>query len=534
VSALAGTGDLARLALRRDRVRLGIWVLALTSLTLGTAAAFVELYPTEGSRLQFSLGVGSNPALLALVGPLFDPRSVGGLVAWRLGALGAVLVGLMSMFAVVRHTRAEEEAGRLELVGAGVVGRRAPLSAALLVATGAALVVGVMAAGGLVAVGLPVRGSVALGMALTSAGWIFAAVAAVAAQLTEGARAASGLGATALGASFVLRAIGDAAGDGALRHLSWLSPIGWTQQVRPYAGERWWVFGLVGAIVVGLVVAAYILVGRRDVGAGLLPTPLGPETAPPGLRSPLALAWRLQRGALAAWAVGFLFFGAALGSIAVGIEDLLKGNPQLEQMMAAMGLAGEGMIDAFLATLFAQMGVLAAAYGVQATLRLRSEETGQRAEPVLATGTSRIRWASSHLAIAVVGTAVVLAAAGIGAGVGHGLRTGDVGGQLPRLVAAAVAQLPAALVMTGLTAALFGILPRFTAAAWGLLALFLVLQQLGPMLKLDQLVMDLSPFTHAPQLPGHEPALAPFAGLTGVAVLLGFVGLAAFRRRDVG
>jgi ABC-2 type transport system permease protein len=227
-------------------------------------------------------------------------------------------------------------------------------------------------------------------------------------------------------------------------------------------------------------------------------------------------------------------FGAALGSIALGIGDLLKGNPQLEELMAAMGLAGEGMIDAFLATLFAQMGVLAAAYGVQATLRLRSEETGQRAEPVLATGTSRVRWASSHLAIAGLGTAVVLVASGVGAGVAHGLRTGDVGGQLPRLVAAALAQLPAALVMTGLTAALFGILPRFTTAAWGLLALFLVVQQLGPMLKLDQLMMDLSPFTHAPQLPGGELALAPMAGLTAVALLLVLVGVAAFRRRDVG
>jgi ABC-2 type transport system permease protein len=534
VSALAGGGDLVRLALRRDRVRLAVWVLALTSLTLGTAAAFVELYPTEASRLQLSLGVATNPALLALVGPLFDPRSVGGLVAWRLGGLGAVLVALMSMFAVVRHTRAEEEAGRLELVGAGVVGRRAPLTAALLVATGAALLVGLVAAAGLVAVGLPVRGSLALGLALASAGWMFAAVAAVVAQLTEGARAATGLGATVLGGSFVLRAIGDAAGDGGLRILSWLSPIGWTQQVRPFAGERWWVFGLAGAVVASFVAVAYVLVARRDVGAGLLAAPLGPSSAPPRLRSPLALAWRLQRGALAGWTAGFLAFGAALGSIALGIGDLLKGNPQLEEMLGAMGMVREKMSDTFLATLFAQMGVLAAAYGVQATLRLRSEETTQRAEPVLATGTTRMGWASSHLVIAVAGTAVVLVASGVGAGVAHGLRTGDVGGQLPRLVAAAVAQLPAALVMTGLAAALFGFVPRFTSAAWGLLVLFLVVQQLGPMLRLDQLVMDLSPFSHAPQLPGGELSLAPVAGLTGVALLLSGVGLAAFDRRDVG
>jgi polyether ionophore transport system permease protein len=534
MSALTGTGELARLALRRDRVRLGIWVLALTSITLGTAAAFATLYPTTASRLQFALGVGSNPALTALVGPLFDPRSLGGLVAWRLGSLGAVLVGLMCLFAVVRHTRAEEEAGRLELVGAGVVGRRAPLTAGLLVAMGAALAVGVVVAGGLAAIGLPLGGSVALGLALTSAGWMFAAIAAVTAQMTEGARAASAIAAAALGASFMLRAAGDSAGDGSLRWLSWLSPIGWTQQVRPFAGERWWVFGLAAALVVGLLAVAYALVGRRDVGAGLLPSRLGPGEASPRLRSPLALAWRLQRGAMAGWALGLLLFGAALGSIALGIGDLLKGNPQLEAMLASAGLSGEGLVDAFLATLLGQMGVLAAAYAVQATLRLRSEETGQRAEPVLATRTGRIRWASSHLAIAALGTVVVLVAVGVGAGISHGLRTGDVGGQVPRLVGAALAQVPAALVLAGLTVALFGLVPRFTAAAWGVLALFLVLQQLGPMLKLDQLVMDLSPFTHAPKLPGGELVLAPLAGLVGVALLLAMVGLAAFRRRDVG
>jgi polyether ionophore transport system permease protein len=533
MSSLAGTGTLVRLALRRDRVRLTVWTVALAGLTLGTASAFVKLYPTAASRQQFGVTIARSPALLALTGPAFDLSSIGGLVAWRLGGLGAVLVALMSLFAVIRHTRAEEEAGRLELVGSGMVGRRAPLTAGLIVAFGAAGIVGILVAAGLVGMGLPATGAVALGLAFASAGWMFAAIAAVAAQLTENGRTATGIAGGVLAVSYLLRAMGDSAGDSGPSWLSWLSPIGWTQQVRPFAGERWWVFGLAGALVVVLLGTAYALVARRDIGAGLLPPRLGPAEADPGLRSPLALAWRLQRGALAGWAAGFVVFGAAVGAVAQGVGDLLEGNPQLERILESVG-GSKGIVDAYLASVLGLLGVVASAYAVQATLRLRSEETAQRAEPVLATRTGRIEWASSHLVLAAAGTAVILAAAGLAAGLTHGLRTGDVGTQVPRLVGAALVNLPAALVLAGIAVLLFGLFPHLTGAAWGVLAFFLVLGQLGPMLKLAQPVMDLSPFMHVPKLPGGPVTLTPLAGLAGVALVLAGAGLAGFRRRDIG
>lgn len=533
MSSLAGTGTLVRLALRRDRIRLAIWVVALVLVTLGSAAAFAALYPTVESRLPFARSVESAPALLALTGPAFDLTSTGGLVAWRVGSLGAVLIGLMGLFTVVRHTRADEEAGRLELVGSGVVGRRAPLTAALVTSFGASGAVGLLVAGGLVGMGLPPAGAVALGLALASSGWMFAVIAAVTAQLTENGRLASGMAGGLLALSFLLRAGGDSAGDSGLKWLSWLSPIGWTQQVRPFAGERWWVFGLVTALVAVLLAAAYVLVGRRDIGAGLLPQRLGPARARPGLRSPLALAWRLQRGAMVGWTAGFAVFGAALGAVAEGVADLLKGNPQLERFFEAAGGA-KGIVDTYLASTLGILGLVASAYAVQATLRLRSEETGLRAEPVLATRASRIRWAASHLVVAAFGTAVVLLAAGLAAGLTHGLRTGDVGGQVVRLVAATLVNLPAALVLAGIAAALFGLAPGLTAVAWGALGFFLLLAQLGPMLKLSHLVMDLSPFTHVPKLPGGTASPVPLAALAGVALLLAVAGLAGFRSRDVG
>ncbi len=533
MTSLTHTGTLVRLALRRDRIMLPVWIYALTAAVLSTAWAFRSLYATPESRVQLAASVGRNGSLRALYGPLFDPSSIGGLTAWRIEVFGAALAGLMSLVVVVRHTRAEEEAERLELVGSGAVGRRAPLTAALITACGANLLVALLVAAGLIILGQNAVGSLALGLALAAAGIMFAALAAVAAQLTESSRTATGIAGAALGLSYLLRAAGDAAGDGGASWLSWLSPLGWTEQIRPFAGERWWVFGPVAVVVAVLAGAAYALAARRDLGAGFLPSRPGPAQAGPGLRSPLALAWRLQRGTLLGWTGGFLVAGAVFGGIAEGVADLVRGNSQLEDLVRRMG--GErGIVDSFLASTMGLLGMLAAIYATQATLRLRAEETGQRAEPVLATAVNRPRWAGSHLVFPALGTVVLLIAAGLTAGVTHGLRTHDLGRQVPTLIEAALVQAPAAWVLAAVAAAMYGLAPRIAAASWAVLAAVLFLGWFGPVLRLDQRVMDVSPFTHIPKIPGAALSAAPMAWLVAITAAGTAAGLAGLRRRDIG
>jgi ABC-2 type transport system permease protein len=105
-------------------------------------------------------------------------------------------------------------------------------------------------------------------------------------------------------------------------------------------------------------------------------------------------------------------------------------------------------------------------------------------------------------------------------------------GQLPRLLGAALAQVPAAWVLAGVALTLFGLAPGATTAAWGVLALCLALAELGPVLELSQSIIDVSPFAHSPQLPGGAFSAAPLT-LTAIAALLGAAGLAGLRRRDL-
>ncbi|WIX87110.1 ABC transporter permease [Amycolatopsis sp. DG1A-15b] len=528
---LAGTWHLTRLALRRDRVILPIWIVLLSVVPASTVNTFTQFYPTVADRLALQAGANANPSYALLYGPPFDLTTAGGFIAWRMCGFLALLTGLMVVFTVTRHTRAEEDTGRAELLGSAVVGRYAALTASLLVAGGASVLTGLIQAVTMIGAGLPAAGSLAFGASEALVGLVFTAVAAVAVQLAEYSRTANGIGTAVVGAAFLLRGAGDSTVDA--RWLSWLSPIGWVQQVRAFAGERWWVLLL--PVVLALVVGGigYWLLPRRDVGVGFLPPRPGPARAAASLRSPLALAWRLHRGPLLGWTIGTAVVGAVFGSIASGIGGLVGSSPQAQQIMARLG-GSHALTQAFLAAMAGMFAMVASLYGVQAVLRMRGEETAIRLEPVLATSVGRLRWAGSHLVFAFFGTAALLLSGGVFMGLANGLRTGDVGGSLADTLAGMLVQLPAAWVVVALTVAIFGLRPGFSAAAWAVGALALLLSLFGPVLDLPQAVLDVSPFQHPPKIPGQAFTATPLLWLLAVAVVASVAGLAGWKRRDVG
>ena len=530
---LANTGALAKLAFRRDRIMLPAWVYVITAAIASNSYSLNKLYPTAAARADLAASGGRNPALVFLYGRLWGD-SLGAVSAWRYGVWAAIFAALMSIFLVVRHTRADEEAGRLELVGSAAVGRLAALTAGLLVALAANVVLAVLLAVVLVVLGLPVAGSVAFALVITTCGLAFAAIAALAAQLAASARAARGIAIGVLGAAYLLRAVGDASGAGGVSWLTWLSPLGWTEMLRPYTEDRWWVLALPLALTAAATAGAYVLVVLRDHGAGLLPDRPGSATASAFLRSPFGLAWRLQRGTLYGWAAGFAFTFAASGAAAKGIGSLLGGSSQLRNAFTRLG-GQAGITDAYLAAIMSLAGLAAAAYATSAVLRLRAEETGGQAEPLLATAIGRTRWGLSHIAVAVAGTAILLAVAGVAAGLGYGLRTGSAGPEVARLLGAGLAQLPASLAVAGAAVVLFGLAPRASVAgAWTVVGVLVLIALFGQVLRLSQPILDVSPFTHVPKLPGAAVTAAPLLWLSLAVVALVAAGLAALRRRDIG
>ncbi len=533
LTSLTGTGVLATLAVRRDRIGLAAAVYVITAGVAGTAWALKRLYPTPAGRAALAGTAGANPALRFLYGRL-DGTSLGSITTWRYGVWAGLFAALVAIFVVIRHTRADEEAGRLELAGSAAVGRQAPLVAALVTAASGVLAVSVLLCAVLPLTGLPAAGSALLALGIGCCGLAFTGIAAVAAQLASTARAARGIALGVLGVAFVLRGVGDSAGASGPSWLSWASPLAWIQLARPFAASSLWVLALplaVGAAGTGL---AFALADRRDLGAGLLPDRPGRATASALLRDPFGLAWRLQRAALAGWTIGYVFLFAICGAAAKGIGQLFGTSSTLEREFTRLG--GQAAItNAYLAALMLLAGLVASGYAVSVILRLRTEETGNQAELVLATATGRIRWALSHIAVAVVGSALLLAVAGVATGLGYGLRIGSAGTWVARMTGAALAQLPPVLVLAGVAIAVFGLWPRACVpAAWTALGLVVVISLFGPALQLSHWILDVSPFAHAPRLPGGPVQAAPLLWLCAVALALSAAGLAGLRRRDIG
>jgi ABC-2 type transport system permease protein len=527
MTALTGTVELTRAIVRRDRIRILVWIVAIVVLAALTVAGIKGLFPTQASLDQTAAATQHNAAAIAFNGPAQGLNTVGGQVAFQFGASGMVLVALMSLFMAGRLTRGEEEGGRLELVRSLPVGSHAPTIAASLTVAAMSTAVGVLTTAVLLAQGLPAAGSIVFGVSFILIGLLFGAVALLAAQVTENTRVVYGAAGVVLGAAFVLRAVGDI-GDGTV---SWFSPIGWAQKARPFAGERWWPFLLLLAGTAVMVAAAGALAARRDLGGGLVASRPGPPTASRSLGHPLGLAFRLQRGALLGWGSGILVVGIAYGWIGPTVDAFIGQNKALAEFLAGAG--GANLTDSYFAASFRLTALLATGFAIQSALRLRSEEASMRAESVLATPVSRWRWAASHLTVAFAGSVILLAVAGLATGLTYGVAGGDLK-SVGRLVGAALVYVPPMWLMVGLTVALVGLVPRWVWVSWAVLAACVVVAFLGVVLHLPDWLQNLSPFERVPQLPAASLSLLPLIVISAVAAGLTLTGLGGLRRRDIG
>lgn len=492
---MSGIMGLVLAQARRDRIVLPVWIMGIALLGFAVAGAVATEFADEADTAAIINVAAVSPAFLFVRG-LPDGTGIGAVVFFQGYAFTAVLAGLMSTFLVIRHTRTDEELGRAELIGSVPIPRAASLTATLMLGAAANLVLALCVAAGFAAAGLPGPGAVTAGAAVGAVGAFFVAVSAAIAQVMPSGRAANGAAAGLVGAAYFLRGIGDAFGTPSADltqvtsgWVSLLSPIGWGQRSRPFSAADPAPLLVLTAAAAALAVTVLVVRSGRDLGASLLPERAGRERGGAGGGSFLGLAWRQQRPTL----IGWCLFAALLGIA----------------------------------------GVLAAAAGIQAVLRLCAEEAEGRAELLLATPRSRARWLGANLVLAAASVAVVAVVAGTAATIGLSL-SGVVNGPPGLLVAAALAQAPAAAVFVAATAVLFAAVPRVSIPlGWGTLAGGLVLGQFGELLHLPAWLQDVSPFRHSAAMPV-EP-FDPAAALTMSAIALTGAGIAAYlpRRRDL-
>jgi ABC-2 type transport system permease protein len=522
---MTGTWSFVRAYLRRDRWHLLGWSLGIALLYWSQALSVDGLYESQADFDRAAASMESNAGFIAMAGPARALNTIGGQVTWQSAAFGAILTGLMSMFLIGRHTRAEEETGRDELLRAAAVGRQSTTVAAFLTAAAASILVGGAVALSLIAYPLAFADSLALGVGVTLCGLFFSGVALLAAQLTSTTRGTYGITGAVIGSAYALRAIGDVGTPA----LSWMSPIGWYQAMHPFSGLRWWPALLLAAASVATAGAAYAVFTRRDYGAGVFAARPGPGRATASLAHPLGLAWRLQRGTVVGWGIGMFVGGVGYGTLGDDVESLLGGSDLAEDMFVQTGGA---LVDAFYASMILTLALIGTGFTISSALRPRGEEEAGRVESLLATGLQRRGWLLGHVAVTVSGSALLLGLGGAGVGVGYALTTGE-GSAVDDYVLPTLAHLPSVLVLAGLARLLHGLTPRVASLTWPALIFCFVVMMFGEVFRMPEWLQAVSPFEHLALMPAEDFAVVPFVVVAGVAVLLSVAGQFAFSHRDV-
>lgn len=519
-SPWTGTAALLRLGVRRDRLRLSVWIAVLTAMMFYAPNALSLAYPEEAQRLA-RVNLMKTPAAMIMGGPMFgrNETDLGAMMANEMMLTLIVATSILAVLTVIRHTRAEEESGAAELVLSSVVGRYARTAAALALVAAVNVVLAATMTLAMASTGFRVVDTAAMCLGVAGVAMVFGAVAAVTAQMWRQARTATGAALAVLAAAALVRGIGDVI-DHAGSALSWFSPIAWAQQMRAFVDLRWWPFALLIALTAVLVALAGVLERRRQYDDGTIGSS-GEHANAPEIRGVLGLHLTLQRGQTVGWAVGLFLGGLAFGSMTKSLLDAAQDNELIQQALAAQGT------DSVYTTMTQFLAAAASAYVVAAVLRLYGDEDKGLGEAVLAGAVSRWRYLSTAIVSALLGSVVLMFFAGLGNGLGAAIALGEPD-TVARLTVAGLAHLPGLAVMAGIAAVAVAL--RRPWIGWMSVVFVVTALYLGALLRMPQWLIDLSPVGRT-TAPMDYPVTALVTMVVVAAALVVFGG-ALYRRRD--
>ena len=543
--------------LRRERVISIVWVVILAFVVVGLVPGMESAIDLE-SRTAI-LSVLEMPAMIGMMGPAYAAvgNNFGALYTNLMLLFSAFTVGLMNIFLVVRHTRADEERGRYEVVRSLPTGRLANLNAAMIVSVIVNIVLALVIGFGMFVFGdesMGLAGSLLWGACLGATGLVFAALAALFSQLSSSSRGATGYSFAVLFLLYLLRAPGDLNGD--MEILALISPLGLGLRAQAYIGNYWWpVFVMLGVAVV-VAAIAYRLCLSRDIDQGLIPARAGRADGSVLMGSPFGLSFKLLRTSLIVWFAGMFILAASYATVLEGIDDFIAQNEMYqmlilgpagielieglspEQTVAAMratvGAAGFTMAELFSSMVNSMMGLVSVVPLLMFILKARSEEKDARTELVLAAPVSRNKSLVGYAVIAFVSAVLIQFLLALGMFSVAVSVLPDVSElSLGFLLRANMVFVPALWVMVGVAIFLIGLLPKATGAIWGYFAYSFVIIFFGRMDIFPSWLGKLTPVGYVPQLPMDEVNGLTLCILTVIAVCLTVLGFVFYNRRDV-
>ncbi|MDX1765659.1 MAG: hypothetical protein R3313_01770 [Candidatus Saccharimonadales bacterium] len=539
MDSFTGTWRLIRLALRRDRIKIPVSVLGLLAMSGLSAPALVDAYPDAQTQLAYI--AGSAPSV---VGRLFQGTvqgvNLGSIVMAEIFLFTSVILAVMSIFMITRHTRHNEEIGAGELIGSAIVGKSAPLTAALIVTIGFNLIFGILLFAALAGIPeLEKTGSFYFAASISMVGIFFAGVAAITSQLSDYRRGANGMAIGALIGFFLIRGFGDALGDLSAdgltvtaSWLSWLSPIGWGYQVLPFTANRPSPMLLLLAVFIVCLVIGYALLRRRDLGSSIFESRAGLARAKANLLSAGGLARRLQIGSLLAWSAGFLITGVMIGVLANDFRETFEENELFQDFLALSG--GDNFVKSMVSSMMPIFAAMLSGFTVTAMAKMIDEETSGRLEFLLSSAQTRLKWLMSHISFISLGLVLALLLLGISGGFSYVLTAEVLEISFMEIVWSALANLPAMLLFMAVILFVYAAIGRFVRTfAWFYYIYVALIGSLASIWSWPQWASNFSPFVHTPSVPSCHIEWLPLLAMTGLAAGLVAVSVWLLNRRDI-
>ncbi|WP_179394865.1 ABC transporter permease [Lacticaseibacillus absianus] len=528
-------GFLLRSALRRDWLKITLWLIGLAGLMAGAAAKFDTLYGTPKTMATI-VETLKTPAMVSLLGPFTasKPYTVANVYAAEMMVFMGLFVAMMNIYFAVHATRAEEDSGVAELIRAHAVGRSASLSAAVLELIVINLGAGVLEALGLQASGMSgtdIAGNWLFGLGLAAFGLMFGAFTLLAAQIAESGRGATIISYSWLGLLFIARMGTDIQDP----DLTWWTIYGWIEKLEIYDGNNWAPVGLMLALTALVGGVALWLGTTRDLGAGLLPQRNGRRTASAFLRGPLALVARLERTSTIIWLVSLFILGATYGSIFGTAGDLMASNPTMAKLIGTTGLrlANRAIVLSFANKLAIIFVILATIPGLITLFRLNRDERHGYFEQLHARSVSRARLYFSVAGFGLVCAIIAFALAVLGMTAAGAASMGADMPSLARFMRAFWGYAPALIATFGVAALLVGLLPKWQNLAWALPAYGFFSLYLGSLMDFPKWAQQLTPYGWVNNVPLRQVQWGPAAWMTALGLALLIAGYLAYARRDL-
>jgi ABC-2 type transport system permease protein len=528
---------IARFTFGRTTRLAAIWGLAFGLSSLSSITGFQTLYKKPAARANLVQSFGHNPGLNALFGQPSKLDTAAGFTTWRIVGLAMLIGSIWGLLTATKNLRGEEEAGRWEIFLSGQTTAKQAVANSLI-----GMILGLLplviipailtyAAGRANHLGYSLSASLFYGLTLAASAALFLTVGSVASQLGSIRRRAALYSALFFGASFLVRAAGDA--DSSLHWLTKISPLGWVENLRPLtASDPKWLVPVVAFWLFGSL-AAVLLAGRRDLGASLIADHDTAKARTGLLNNSLGLSLRLEKSAIIGWMLGAGFVGLLYGYISKSAADVFKNSTGASKVVGK--IAGQTQVkgvETFLGVVFLLLMVVIMIEVTALVGAMRSQEADGQLDNLLVRRVSRLGWLGGRVLIASL--SLVLSAALGTALAWLAIKSQHLDVGFHKLFLAGLNVLPAIIFTAGFGILVLGVRPRLTTTfMYALIAWSFLMEMVGSAINLNHYVLDTSIFHHVALAPAVNPNWHSDIILLAFGIMMVLLGMLEFNHRDL-